>query len=99
MGMVRPDRSACGVGRRSGPLVQGNPGAQPDGDRNRQARLQRRFPTSIRGISALGMQAVKLFYHSPESKGTSPPSARNGTPRSAEAHDDPLIGQRPLHPA
>ena len=42
-GHGQPRRPACRVGRRSGPLVQGNSRAQPHGDRHSQARLQRRF--------------------------------------------------------
>jgi 1,4-dihydroxy-2-naphthoyl-CoA synthase len=47
-------------------MVPGNPGAQPHGDRHRQALVQA-DSDSIRGIGGLGIQALALYYGTEES--------------------------------
>jgi len=47
--------------------VPGDPGALPDRDRHRQALVQR-DSENIRGIGALGLESLALYYDTDEAK-------------------------------
>ena len=51
---------------------------------------------NIRGIGGLGMQALKLYYDTEESRKASPPSARSASPTSASTRSKALAACRPL---